>query len=365
MNKISVYHPFSSRNENFNLLGYLKEIQSIVTSSVGPHAKLKLISKSKNENISLTNASRFLIKSFYNFIYIKTKPSVENDNEYIKWLFDLILKTVQIHVDNHYDSGILTIYLINDFYLVHATETKYQHLIELSFNELIRHFSETNGECKIKLKLDLGNLNHFKLLFKSIFGTKNVYRLSFKGQKDEDFLNLFLKANLNSFQSCSESSSVDQVRKYFSLINYQFYTKDFNLTLNDSKLFNGVLIPVETLTNLHLIESIMKRKAKQSQLKCILFDTQLSADFEQFNLENCTLEIEFSQTDRQGNNVFLLLEKLKSLCDILVASRVDVVFCQKVIHPSVKGYLIERNCIPIDRLSITYTDSVVELTSNN
>ena len=48
---------------------------------------------------------------------------------------------------------------------------------------------------------------------------------------------------------------------------------------------------------------------------------------------------------------------------MLVENEVDIVFCQKVIHPSIKSYLIEKNCIPIERLSITYVESVTELTS--
>ena len=117
----------------------------------------------------------------------------------------------------------------------------YKILIERSLDELIGHFREIDGKCQIKFKLDLNNLKHLKVLFKSILNTKNLYRLSFKGHVDEKFMNLILKANLNSFSS--EESKNDE-KKYFSKINYQFYTNNFKLTLNNSKLFNGVLIPI-------------------------------------------------------------------------------------------------------------------------
>jgi McKusick-Kaufman syndrome protein len=220
---------------------------------------------------------------------------------------------------------------------------------------------EIDGKCKIKFKLDLNNLKHLKVLFKSILNTKNLYRLSFKGQSDDKFLNLILKANLNSF--LSDESKKDE-KKFFAKINNQFYVNNFKLTLNDSKLVNGVLIPVELMNNhLESIENLMKLKANKVGFKCILFDTQLSADFEQFNLDNCSFEVQYDDGDDEKRNTFLLIQKLKSICDVLVENQVDIVFCQKVIHPSLKSYLIEKKCIPIDRLSITYVESVTELTS--
>ena len=68
--------------------------------------------------------------------------------------------------------------------------------------------------------------------------------------------------------------------------------------------------------------------------KCILFDTQLSADFEQFNQENCSFEVEIFNHDHIPNkkNSFLLIEKLKSLCSILLKNGVDIVLCQKVLN---------------------------------
>ena len=72
----------------------------------GPYAKIKLISQSQNTNISLTNVSKNLIKSFYNFIYIKSISGAGKDDGYVKWLFDFILRIIKIHFDNYYDSGI-------------------------------------------------------------------------------------------------------------------------------------------------------------------------------------------------------------------------------------------------------------------
>ena len=53
----------------------------------------------------------------------------------------------------------------------------------------------------------------------------------------------------------------------------------------------------------------------------------------------------------------IYLPKLKLMCDILIENQVDIVFCQIVIDPSIKSYRIEKKCIPIDSLSITYVES--------
>ena len=92
--KISIYRPFVSNNDSYKLLSYLKDVQNIVKSSVGPYAKIKLISQSQNTNISLTNVSKNLIKSFYNFIYIKSISGAGKDDGYVKWHFDFILKII-------------------------------------------------------------------------------------------------------------------------------------------------------------------------------------------------------------------------------------------------------------------------------
>jgi hypothetical protein len=319
MSKISIYHPFNSNTDNQNLLAYLKQIQTVITSSLGPYGKLKLIAQSQNTHINLTNSSKCIIKSLYNFNYIdKTAENVLKGDEYIKWLFDLIQQSIQLQIDNFYDSGLQTIYLINEFYLLHAAETNYQSLIELSLSELLKHLSLANSDCKIKLKLDLENLKHLKILLKTVLNTKTIYRLNIT---DEKFLNLILKANLNSFQNENNGKNI------FSLINYQFYSNNFKLTLNDSMLYNGVLIAVDNLNNLASIENLKKK-----EYKCVLFDAQLSADFEQFESETCSFELEIksNEINVETRNVFLLIEKLKSLCDILIANKVDVVLCQKV-----------------------------------
>ena len=69
--KISIYRPFVSNNDSYKLMSYLKDVPNIVKSSVGPYAKIKLISQSQNTNISLTNISKNLIKSFYNVTNMK------------------------------------------------------------------------------------------------------------------------------------------------------------------------------------------------------------------------------------------------------------------------------------------------------
>ena len=46
-NKISMYRPFASNNDTNTLLSYLKDIQNVMKSIMGPNARLKLISQSK------------------------------------------------------------------------------------------------------------------------------------------------------------------------------------------------------------------------------------------------------------------------------------------------------------------------------
>ena len=129
--------------------------------------------------------------------------------------------------------------------------------------------------------------------------------------------------------------------------------------MSDSELFDGVLFQTECTPSLR---ALIQKKTATSGLRCVLFDASFAGDFENLQKRDFQLEIN-SQVSDGARSVFLVVEKMKRLCeDLIERFAVDVVLSQKVVHPSVKRYLAERNVICIDRLSIHLTKFLGDLT---
>lgn len=348
MNKISIYQVYNNENQNEYLIEYFKQIQSVLSSSYGPYSKLTLISKLNSSHYNLTNLSKFMLKCLYNVNTIKFKSN-QIEAEYVKWLFELISQTFQLYVDNNYDFGLQTMHILNQFYIFNLTTEHgvYQSLIDLCFDSLIEHLSIKNCEsvsvqkdtllgncdefvCKLLLKLNLNDLSHLRNMFKTIMEPKFVYQLNCnKFESNETFLNTLLKAHLNSFNNVDDvNDNLNVAKQYFSPINYLFYSEDMTLDLNNSILFDGILISIKHLNDINSIENSINQCIECNRgFKCVLFDAQLSADFEQF--EGYSYEIN-SDDKLIQRNVLLFVDKLKKLCDLLIDKHVNVFLCQKV-----------------------------------
>lgn len=57
-----------------------------------------------------------------------------------------------------------------------------------------------------------------------------------------------------------------------------------------------------------------------------------------------------------------VLEQLLNLGRRLVTDHVDLVLCQKVIHPSLKQFFSERHVMAIDRVGVTLMESLSKVT---
>lgn len=338
---IKIQHPFSTSNNYLKQV--LKDFQTIIKSSIGPYSKCKLI----KINNKIGNSSKLLVENIY-----KTK---DDNDDYLKWLFNLIKETIESNILKNYNSNKLTCYLINEFILFKLYQNNKQnslnYLTDIILNELIRHL--TSDDCLIKYKIDLNNLLFISNLVKTQL--LNKQSIKYNTNNYDGNCNLFINLLLKAF-----ISSVDDKLNKFSSIYYLFDTQnDFNL--NDSKLLNGLLIELQDTNNLPSIKRVIDvLKSRQLPFKCVLFDCNLSGDFEFIDLNEFKFELECGSSN---NNRLIYLNKLIDLCNYLIQKQVNFVFCQKVIHPSVKCFLLNNNIIPIDRLSIVNLTPVVNLSN--
>lgn len=340
--KISIILTDENSESNRLFISLLKEYQSLIHSCIGPiNGCLKLLSKSNDYNdLVATSSSKNLFAILYNL--------KDEDNQKEKWQFDLIKSIVtNCHFDHYYDSGLFLCHLINEFLILDNSYQFNKNFVDLSLKNLNDHLNKQN---QITVKLDLNNIQFLKKLIKTSLNSKSLIN-QIEPDENEHFVNLCLKAFINSFQ--------DDSSKQFSDIIYLFNDNN-SYDFKDSQLISGVLLQTDSS---QLYSQLKLSLAKSGeQFRCVLFDSSFSGDFEHLNKQE--FQIEINSNEMQTNRtVFLMLNKFINLVDYLIDKfKINVFLCQKVIHPSLKSHLSKRNVIFIDRLSLMLTKPLSDLT---
>jgi McKusick-Kaufman syndrome protein len=367
---------FNDKNDMNNklLVELLKQYQELITSSVGPFkSKLKFISKEDcSDSLILTNTSKNLFSCLYKINHLTQKDETKREQDsnlrqfgLVKWQFELISTVVtNAHFSHFYDNGLFLCSLVNEFLIntkgvLNESLNFDKPLSYLLFNKLIEHLVDLRSKQSslVSIKLNLDNLNNFKNLLITCLNTKCLVE-QLDDEKKDAFINLCLKAFVKSFNADFEST-VSRKNKYFSEIIY-LYDDTYSSHLNDSKVFDGVLFKIDSSQTENEIETMSS--SKTNRLKCVLFDCSFSGDFEHLSNLDYTFDIELNEFQR-NRLVFSQLDKYIDLFNILIEKfKINVVLCQKVIHPSLKLYLKKRNVIALDRLSLILTQPLADLT---
>lgn len=327
----------------------LSKLESLILSSIGADKRLLKVF-TVNSEVNLTNSSHKLIDLIF-------KKLLKSDEEpYEKWFYRIIEAKLKASCANYYDCNLFCLYLICRFTRViilqqsEKVQTTNGILSEWIFKALQRDLLAKVEQLCIKVNLD--DTQFLRNFLTTHLSSKASFRLSLQGNDSAKFVNLLLKAFLKSLNS--ENSG-----KLFAPIIYKIDANGSNIT--ESKLYDGLLLELDVSNSNYIasIDEILKAKKKKS-LKVVLFDCSLSGEFDLID----TNRISFETREAVNKSVFILLDRLKEVCEILVKKRVDVVLCQKVIHPSIKLYLFKNGLIAIDRLSINHINEFIELTGN-
>lgn len=327
----------NSANSDSNLIlcEFIKNNQNLIISSIGPiNSKFKLFQSNLNsDNLLATTTSKHLIEILYRIDNEKLKN--DDSNILTKWIFDLIHSTlIKSHCNLHFDSGLFAVYLINQAILLKSEKS----LVNKIFVDLIEHLVSSEA-LLVKSRLNLDNLKHLKALLSGCLYAKKIIEIN---QADQ-FLYSFLKLLIRSFNN-----------EYFSRILYIF-NEDMLLNLNDCQIFDGILVKTEQ----EEFDSIQN-------LRCLILNSNcLSGDFEEF--QNFDLKFQINLSKHKSNNErFLNLEYLIDRIKIIVEKlKIDAIFCQKVIHPSIKHYfkLNHKRLFFLDRLGIDLAKPIQEALS--
>jgi hypothetical protein len=310
-------------NKIFNEL--LKKYQSIIETSIGQfNSYFKLIHADQQQHVILTNSSGNLIQLLYNINHIETSGNKKLG--LLKWKLELINSVVKsLHCDHYYDSGLFLFNVINQS-LLQTSFVGNKLLFDSIFQRLYDHISKDKSD-HITINVNLNDIKFLKTVLTSVMDNKLILK-QYNQQKRDYFINLFLRACINSFNNNNNSDN----SQYFSRIVYLF-NQDSNSDISASQLFNGLLIKLsqqQTENELEFLKDLVYLKQNRSSLfRCLLFDTnELSGDLsnikQSFEIINDTMEV--------NRSTFLMLNQLyKALSCVIDKYKVDIIFCQKVI----------------------------------
>lgn len=323
------------------LLGHLADYQRLILSAIGPvRSACKFVSIKSNptDTTTLTNSSFNLFKPLYRLS--------SSSNGLTEWRFEMIRTSVeQAHLARHFDSGLFLMYLINELIIRNKRDGLDRLVIDSVLNSLVKYLNESQRSietamCLVKLNLD--SLDFLRNLIRTIlFSNKLVSMCLFESVDEEktadQFVNTFLKLNLNSF-----NQSPNKQDTFVFSRNVYLFDDESGRSLNDSLVFTGHLVRQPKFYSDQDVTEFIEKKSSTSNnemLRAILFDTNsLSGDFETLQTESTgvRLEIELAQhTDDAFGDLtrqqFLSLSTLRKTLDLLVDThKIDLVLSQKV-----------------------------------
>ena len=304
----------------------LNEFQLIIHSCVGPvKGSFKLLTRTNDLSSSvLSSSSKGISSILYN---LNKSQSATRDMQaaglgFINWKFELIKALLNnCHFEHNYDSGLFLCHLINDFIL--RSESFYfdqltnKTVIDIVLKNLHSHLTNqiNCSDSLIAIKLNLENLNFLKKILTTLLYSKCLIQSELIETNSKDnFVNLCLKAFIKSFHG-----------DHFSNILY-LYNQNFCTHLNQSQLFDGVLFQTDSS---QLLNQINHRRVNPGVLKCVLFESSLSGDFEL--LSDSQFQIELNSNVSRHKSVFLTLNKTIELFTYLIEQfQIQIILCQKV-----------------------------------
>lgn len=316
-----VFNPLRSESN----IAALKTFEEVIRTSIGPCGKLKVVHNIAGGHVTVTSSSQRLV----NIVSIK--------NTFLK----LIVSSAKIHLNCFCDGGSACILLIlklinNSLSSIHSLPLigkLFEH-----FGKLFIGFLNVESNCCVT-NMDLSNLTSFRCVIKTILQSKPGCVLS---EDDVKHLGLLLiKVHLNS---------IPTTMTMFYLKNINFITLE-GTSCKESRLFEGLLIKLPEIP----AKSLPDLKYK-SNIKIVLFKISLSGDAD-FPVDNIEVNGDVCVWE-------VVLKFLKDIVEKIFKSKVDILACQKVVHPSLRKLLEDANILVLDRLGHEVTKNLEYMSGN-
>lgn len=260
----------------------------------------------------------------------------------------LIVSSVQGHLRNHHDGGVLAgslcLHLVLNAVEVESVGRKCVREVYEVLLKLIDEYL-TSDDCAVSVTVDTSNVKVMLSFVRSILASKPVCGLRLASANY--LAQLVLKAFLNSVPDVSSSFLTDRV------FNLQFDKKD----ITSSEVMEGLLLEWPEKSAALGAQELPVIQVSSKNVRVALVTVSMSGDAEEFLTNRMEAQPQVVQSAAD-----LVLKKMLAFCDWLHEKRVGILLCQKVIHPKVKSYLRQKGIVFVERLGIQPVAYIQDLT---
>lgn len=300
-------------------------LKGIVTSCYGPSGRLKQLHNGLGGYVCTTSQSSALL----------SKLSVTHP------ILKILTTSVQNHVTCFSDCGLFTTILCcNLIEHVQRTGLTPTTIIKLNKHLLSLCTSYLKSEaCGCRIPVDFSRTQILLCLVRSILTSKPACMLS--GKEIDHIGALILRAFLLTIPENAEDHII---------LGKSIIVPLKGQRVIESTVLPGILIEISEVQLIRLLPA-----KKPGPLKVALFRTSLSGDLSDTGEGTVVVSDGVSLENA-------VLDLLINLGKQLVSDHVDLVLCQKVIHPSLKRFFSTHRVIAIDRIGVTLMEPLSKAT---
>lgn len=294
----------------------LAVLKGVLTSCYGPFGRLKQLHNGVGGSVCTTSQSAVLLRNLS-----VTHPVLK-----------VLIASVQNHVSCFSDCGLFTAILCCNL-IENVQKTNLATATAIKLNKRLLNFCTNylrSESCGCRIPVDFSSTQILLCLVRSVLTSKPACMLT---RKEVDHIStLILRAFLFTIPESTKNPIILGKSIIISLKGPR---------VTDSTVLPGVLIEIPEI---QLMKTLPVRKS--SALKVALFSTSLSGDFSDPGEGSVVVSYRVSLENA-------VLDQLINLGRQLVSDHVDLVLCQKVMHPSLKRFLRTHHIIAIDRVGVT------------
>ncbi|XP_036907539.1 McKusick-Kaufman/Bardet-Biedl syndromes putative chaperonin [Sturnira hondurensis] len=303
----------------------LSVLKGVLTSCYGPSGRLKQLHNGLGGPVCTTSKSSALLANLS-----VTHP-----------ILKILTTSVQNHVSCFSDCGLFTAILccnlIENVQRIGLTPTT---VIKLNKHLLSLCTSYLKSEvCGCRIPVDFSSTQTLLCLIRSVVTSKPACMLTSK--EIEHISTLILRAFL---------LTIPENTKGHIILGKNIIVPLKGQRVTDSTVLPGILIEMSEVQLMKILPF-----KKSDSFKVALFRVSLSGDFSDTGegtvVVNCGVSLESA-----------VLDQLLNLGRQLVGDHVDLVMCQKVIHPSLKQFLSMHGVIAVDRVGAALMEPLSKMT---
>lgn len=302
----------------------LSVLKGVLTSCYGPSGRLKQLHNGLGGSVRTTSQSSALLSNLS-----VTHPIVK-----------ILTTSVQNHVSCFSDCGLFTAILccnlIENVHRIGLTPTT---VIKLNKRLLSLCTSYLKSEvCGCRIPVNFSSTQILLCLVRSVLTSKPACMLT--GKEIEHISTLILRAFLLTVPENTEGHII---------LGKSIIVPLKGQKVIDSTVLPGILIERSEVQLMKILPS------KTDSFKVALFRMSLSGDLS--DTGEGTIVVNYSVSLENA-----VLDQLLNLGRQLVDDHVDLVMCQKVIHPSLKQFLSMHHVIAIDRVGVALMEPLSKMT---